>query len=102
MRKLNNLIIFIFVMVPSVAFAQAPTGVEKVLADVGVWIGANLGTGSILMLGGAAILEVVLRGRATSKPLSIVHGIARLARLVADLLAEVARVIDELLPQKTK
>lgn len=101
-NRINNFIIFIYVMTPAMAFGAEPGAFERIVGGAQDWISSNLSSGGIMMLGGAAVLEIVLRRKKTSKALSLIHGVAKGFRMVAGLLEELARVVDELLGQRTK
>lgn len=53
-----------------------------------------------MLVGAAAVIEVVLRLWKSDKPLSILHVIGGGARKLGDLLVKLADILDKVLPQR--
>jgi len=55
-----------------------------------------------VVIGGGFVLELLLRGKKTDKPMSIIRVVARGARSIGAILDAVAGVADKLVVDKTK
>lgn len=86
---------FLFLLLPLVALAQD-------VADKIDSVATKIPSEGVLIVGAAAILEVILRAIKSEKPLSIMHLVARVIRALSTLFDKIADLMDKVLPQRLK
>ena len=82
-----------------VVFADGEVAQPDVLDKI---IAALTGISGPVLVGAAAVIELVFRLLKTDKPLSIAHVVAASARKVSDALEILANILDKILPQRIK